>query len=550
MSKLRIGELLKSKGLVTEEQTRVAMSQQAVTGALMGDTLVNLGFVSSRDIAQALSEQEGLEFIDLEYYPVSEEALKLFPREVAEGNSFLPLSVKDGVVSIGITSPTNLRAMDIVRRVTGKKAAVYMVDTESYYEKLEKTYYFLENPIHKRIGELAKEAMTGESVAGATIAGLAELLIKDGIRRSATDVHITPAEDSVHVLYRVDGVLQHTYCLPKSIQAGVVSRIKILSELDIAEQRLPQDGSFTFEFLNKDYEMRVSFVPTIHGENVVVRILGGVRALRGLTDLGFFGDEVAKLERIFKKPYGIILVAGPTGSGKTTTLYSALKNVNLLQRNVLTVEDPVEYKLSFVKQTRVMEKAGYDFARAGRSFMRQDPDVMLIGEIRDEESSRMAVRASITGHLVLSTIHTNDAASTIPRLVDLNTDRFLLSSTLLAVVAQRLVRMVCGSCREEYTPEEEEIKLLGLERGDLEGGTFYRGRGCKHCSHTGYIGRVAIGEVLLVDDEIKEHIYSGASVYAINEAAKRAGMRSLKENGIKKAFEGVTTFEEVLRVVG
>lgn len=550
MAAIRLGELLTSKGLLNNEQLLVAMSQQSITGTLLGETLIKLGFVSSKEVARSLSEQTGIDFIDLNYHAISDDALRLIPRETARSNSFLPLTLEDGVVSIGIIDPSNIRAIDVARKISRKQPKVFMIDSDSYYESLEKKYYFLEHPITEQINKISIEIRDAESLKVSTIATLTDLLIMDAIRRNATDIHINPAEEAIHISYRIDGVLHHINCLSKKIQNSIVSRVKILSELDIAEQRLPQDGSFTFPFLNKYYEMRVSVVPTIYGENTVIRILSGTKSLLSLTALGYTEDETKLLRRLSLKPHGMIIVAGPTGSGKTTTLYAALREINLIQKNVLTVEDPVEYKLNLVKQTSISEKAGYSFALAGKSFMRQDPDVILLGEIRDEETAQIAIRASITGHLMLSTLHTNDAVTSIPRIIDLNVDKFLLSSALLAVIAQRLVRVICGQCKHEYEVTPDELDMMGVPDLTEKIKTAYRGDGCSACNNTGYRGRTCIGEVLEVTDTIREMIYTGASVKDIQIVAVRNGMVTMRNNGIRKAIEGITTFEEVLRVAG
>src|SRR3990170_5715140 len=446
MATLKIGDLLISRGLLSKEQFMVAMAKQSITGSLLGETLIKLGFVSSMEMGQVLAEQAGIEFIDLSRYAISEEALQLVPRETAEATGFFPLDIRDGVLSIGMTNPNNIHAIDMATRLSGKAPKVYMVDSETFYEMLEKAYFFLKHPIYQSIEAIINDLKKGASISGTMISSLTELLIMDGIRRSASDIHITPEQETLDIFCRVDGVLQYIYCLPKSVHSGVISRIKILSSLDIAEQRLPQGGSFTFPLMNKVYEIRVSVIPTIYGENLVMRVLSGSRALLSMVGLGFDEHDTKRLRQLFSKPHGMIMVAGPTGSGKTTTLYSALREINIIEKNVLTVEDPVEYKLSMVKQTQVSAKSGYDFALAGKNFMRQDPDAMLIGEIRDEETASISIRASITGHLVLSTVHTNDAVTAITRLLDLGVDRFLLSSALLAVIAQRLVRKVCSRC--------------------------------------------------------------------------------------------------------
>lgn len=550
MATLKLGELLISKGLLSREQFIVAMAKQAVTGTLIGETLTKLGFVSSMEMGQVLAEQAGIEFIDVSRYAISNEVLELVPRETAEATGFLPLEIRDGVLSIGMTNPNNIHAIDVATRLSGKAPKVYMVDSETFQEMLEKAYFFLKHPIHHSIEKIISDLKKGVEVSGAMISSLTEFLLMDGIRRNASDIHITPEHETLDVSCRIDGVLKYIYCLPKSVHTGVVSRIKILSSLDIAEQRLPQGGSFSFPLMNKVYEIRVSVVPTIYGENLVMRVLSGSKALLSMVGLGFDEQDTKRLRSLFSKPHGMIMVAGPTGSGKTTTLYSALREINIIEKNVLTVEDPVEYRLSMVKQTQVSSKSGYDFALAGKSFMRQDPDAMLIGEIRDEETATIAIRASITGHLVLSTIHTNDSATVIPRLIDLNVDRFLLSTALLAVISQRLIRKVCSYCRKEHIYAPGELTGMGFPEVEGKAMTTYKGEGCSSCNNTGYIGRTVIGEILIVSEEIKGLIYSSGAVKAIQDAARRDGMKTMRENGIRKAMEGITTFEEVLRVTG
>ncbi len=546
---IRIGDILKSKGIVTDSQLDIAFIQHKMTGDLIGDVFVKLGFVSSKERAQILAEQSGMDFIDLEEHVIPEDALRLIPKEMAQKNQFIPLDLEDGKLSIGITEPGNIMAIDAVTRVTKKQAKIFIVDGNAYFDTLERAYYFLENPIYQQMDNIIRNIQATGNPLGNELVSMTDMVIMDGIRKNATDIHLTPAVDVTQVFYRVDGVLQYGHCLPKAIHSGIVSRTKILSHLDIAENRLPQDGSFTFTFLNKEYDIRVSTIPTIYGENVVMRVLSGKGTLLGLESLGFNPAETGKIRKFFKKPFGVILVTGPTGSGKTTTLYSALREINLLERNVLTVEDPVEYKLSFVRQTQVLEKAGYDFALAGRNFMRQDPDVILLGEVRDEETARIAIRASITGHLVISTLHTNDAVTSIPRLIDLNVDKFLMSSSLLAIISQRLLRKVCKYCGVEHPFNDEELALL-REHGIDNATRGIKGAGCQRCDKTGYAGRTVIGEVLVVDDEIKQLIYEGASATTIQEVAIRKGMTPLKNHAMWKAAQGITTIDEVMRVAG
>lgn len=544
----KIGTLLKTKGILNEKQLHVALIQQEITGDLLGDTLIKLGFVTSVELGRMLAEQSGMEFIDLGEYVVEEEALKMIPKDIAEKTEFIPFEIKNGRLSIGITNPSNIAAVDTAARLTKNQPHVCVIDKDSFRDTLERAYFFMENPTQRNIGNAVAEIKTSGAASGPAVTKLTDLIIIDGFRRNASDIHINPAADIIHVFYRVDGILQYGHGIPKAAHKGIISRIKVLSELDIAEQRLPQDGSFNFSFLNRRYDLRVSTVPTIYGENIVMRILAGAGPALSVERLGFDEPNVKRIKALFLKPYGIILITGPTGSGKTTTLYAALREINLLEKNVFTVEDPVEYKLSLIKQTQVNEKVGYDFALAGRNFMRQDPNVMLLGEIRDEETAKIAVRAALTGQLVLSTLHANDAVTAIPRLIDLKVDRFLLSSSLIAIIAQRLVRKICSHCKIKYDLPDGEISVL-KEYG-LHLTSAFKGRGCARCSGTGYLGRTVIGEILIMDDEIKEMIYSGASVPAIQAAAMKKGLLPLREDAVKKAASGITTLDEVLRVTG
>lgn len=547
---MRLGDLLVQKGVLSSQELNIALDEQKITGNLIGDTLINLGFVSSKEIAQILADQSGLKYLDLKEYVIPEEALKTIPRQVAENAEFIPLNFENSALAVGVTNPTNIKAIDTVSKITGKQANLYMVDSESFYNAVEKSYYFLENPIPARINQIVEKAKAMVEPQPAMVSELTDLVIMDGIRRHATDIHIRPMASTIHIFYRVDGVLSHTYCLTRNVQTGIASRIKILAQLNIAEARLPQDGSFPFDFLSSKYDMRVSFAPTIFGENIVIRVLSSTASILRLNSLGFDQNETEKLHKLFSKPHGIILITGPTGSGKTTTLYSALREVDLLGKNVMTVEDPVEYRLSMVRQTQVNLKAGYDFALAGRNFMRQDPDVMLLGEIRDKETASIAIRASITGHLVLSTLHTNDSVTSIPRLIDLGVDKFLLSSSLRAIIAQRLIRKICPYCKKPYTFPKGELESLGF--GQLEGMLTegFKGDGCAGCNDTGYLGRTVVGEILIIDDAIRELIYREASITAIRDEAVKEGMQLISDDAVNKATAGITTFEEVLRVIG
>jgi len=438
-------------------------------------------------------------------------------------------------------------AIDAAQARTDKPLRLFLTDKEGFWDLFEKAYYFLENPTEALVDRANSRASFG--VPTDLIPQLVDALIAEGVRRRATDVHLMVTEPVLSVLYRVDGVLEYGFSLERSLAPAIVSRVKVLAQMDIAEQRLPQDGSFRFSFLGHDYEVRVSTVPTIQGESVVLRILyGGASELYRLERLGFDGSMVMRLKDLIRKPHGIILCVGPTGSGKSTTLYAFLREVDRVKRSVITIEDPVEYRLNFVKQSQINERIQYDFAFAGRNFMRHDPDIILLGEIRDEETAKVAVRASITGHLVLSTLHANDAVSTIPRLLDLGADRFLLSTSLLASLSQRLVRRICPFCREEREPVDWEREYLAAHGFSAE--RVYYGKGCRLCKGTGYSGRMAVGELMLVDDPIRDLIYKGASIIELREAALEAGMEPMAKDGLKKALMGLTTLEELRRVLG
>jgi len=548
MARLRIGDLLLSKGLLNGNQIQIALIQQKITDELFGDAVVKLGFVTSKELGQALAEQAGMEYIDLTQYPVSEDALRLIPKDVAESTGFIPIEVVDGKLKIGITNPSNIIAIDKVVALTRTQPKVYMVDPDNFSESLEKGYFFLENPIQQNRNEIINKIKESGTASGSEVTSFTDMIFMDGVRQNATDIHITPAADIIHVFYRIDGVLRFGHGLPKAVQYGIVSRIKILSKLDIAETRLPQDGSFSYEFLNKKYDIRVSTIPTIYGENAALRILAGTGALLRIDTLGFDEQGEKQIRNLFQKPYGVILVAGPTGSGKTTTLYAALREINILERNVITVEDPVEYKLSMIRQTQVNEKAGYDFAFAARNFMRQDPDVMLIGEIRDEETAKIAIRTAITGHLVLSTIHTNDAVTSIPRLLDLKVDKFLMSSSLLAIIAQRLARKLCPFCKTAHVLNEDEMRLFQDHGISVE--NVFKAKGCSKCNGVGYAGRIVLGEILIIDDELRELIYADVPITVIQSAAVKKGMVTLRVDGLRKVAQGITSLEELIRVTG
>jgi type II secretory ATPase GspE/PulE/Tfp pilus assembly ATPase PilB-like protein len=546
----RLGELLLEKRLIKENQLEVALKVQTLTGERLGEVLVKLGFISSRDLAQCLAEQHGLPYIDLrEIQGISEYLLKKFPKEVTQDAGFLPLE-ENHELHIVVTDPANLRAFEVAQAMSKKRVRVFLTDEEVFWDVFEKVYYFLENPTEKLVEEANRRARL--EVPTELIPQLVEALISEGVRRHATHIHLMVTEPVLNVLYRVDGVLLYGFSLMRNLVFPIISRIKILAQMEIAETRIPQDGSFEFEFLGRKYGIRVSTLPTIQGESVVLRILFGTRSeLYRLENLGFEKELIKELKLLMRKPHGMILCTGPTGSGKSTTLYALLNEVNRLERSVITIEDPVEYRLNFAKQSQINEKKAYDFTMAGRNFMRHDPDIIVIDEIRDEETAKTAIRASITGHLLLSTLHANDSLSVIPRFLDLGVDRFLLSTSLLGVLSQRLVRKICPICKDERKPTEAEKRLFeenGFDSNEIR--SLYFGRGCSACKGLGYFGRTAIGELLSVNDTIRDMIYKGASFREFREAAQKAGTEPLKRDGIKKVLKGITTIEELERVLG
>lgn len=543
--KKKIGELLMEKGLITDTQLLLALAEQKVTGKRVGETIVRLGFVSNKDIAYVLAEQSGFQYIDLDNYHVSQDALKLLAKDLCEKHGIIPLAVNKDSVLLGVLDPFDSQNINTVSKVLQMPVNLAVIDRDSFVTALNSSYFFLHNPIKNEIDLIIKELIKGTLDPKVT-ARLLELIIMFSIKQRATDIHINPHQDVLYIFCRIDGVLQHAFCIPKSAHATMTARLKILSNLDIAEQRRPQDGAFSYEFLGKRFDMRVSTIPSIHGENIVIRVLSTGSLIR-LNFLGFSEADRELLQGQFNKNNGIILITGPTGSGKTTTLYSVLREIDILGRNVITVEDPVEYKLALIKQTQVNLKAGYDFAQAGRTFMRQDPDVILIGEIRDEETAQIAIRASITGHLVISTLHANDALTATARLADLNVDRFLLASTLRCIVAQRLARKLCSFCKVPYKPSEKELALM-KDLNPPENLTIYKEKGCEACNNSGFLGRTIVGEILTINDEIADLIITSASIIKIKEAAVRKGMLPMFKVGLRKVIEGITTVKEVARV--
>jgi len=554
MAKKTVGQLLKESGYVTEEQIQVALEVKKIRDMLLGEILIELSFVSPREIALVVAKQSGKPFLDINEHPPSKDALQLFDRNIAKQLEMIPIENRDDKLVVAVADPFNVNTLDILQRKAGKQLDVYVSDKETILKNIEINYFLLEKPIdveiEKLVSKATKSGLTGD------LPQLLELIINSAIISRATDIHISPEDIATHIFFRIDGILRHFYAFPKEIHTALSSRIKILSSLDIAEARLPQDGSMSHTFFDEDFDIRVSTIPTSFGEGIVLRVLSKNLSLFNLESLGFEPDTEARLLKQLKKPHGILLVTGPTGSGKTTTLYASLRKINSLQRKILTAEDPIEYKFPFIKQTQLNIKAGYTFARAMRAFLRQDPDVILLGEMRDEETAEMALRAAITGHLVLSTLHTNDAVTAIPRLMEMKIKDYMIASGVGGILAQLLIRKNCIFCKEEASVPVSELLSKGFPSAMLERHGFtsdsilkyQKGAGCSHCRQTGYSGRGVISELLDIDQEIGELIVTGATPLTIFNKAVENGMIPILESGLLKIMKGITTPEEILRV--
>ncbi len=558
MSKRRkqLAEVLLEEGLVSYEQLEEAQGEQTRTGKGLGRVLIDLGFVAEQDLVSALAKQIGLPFVDLGEFPVDPAAASLISDALAKRYSALPISYEDSKLVVAMSDPANVFALDDIRTITGLDIKP-VVATRSDIHAAIARFNRLDQSVEDIVGaatedstELEDLAKTRELVEEAPIVKLVNLLITQAVQERASDIHIEPAERDVRIRYRIDGVLHEVMRSPKSIQSGVISRLKIMADINIAERRIPQDGRVGLVVGGKAIDLRVATLPTVYGEKVVIRILDKSSVLLNLQDLGFSDHNFTRYESSFKKPYGMILVTGPTGSGKSTTLYATLNIINTPERNIITVEDPVEYRLAGVNQIQINPKAGLTFASALRSILRSDPDVVLIGEIRDRETAQIAVEAALTGHLVLSTLHTNDAPSAISRLLEMGIEPFLVSSAIDGILAQRLMRVLCDRCKELYAPTEEALREAGIPL--LNDGTvpkLYRPVGCTNCSKTGYRGRMAAHEVMLKSEEIERLTAERRSAEEIGRTAREQGMKTLREDGIEKVLQGATSIEEIMRVI-
>ncbi len=557
-----LGQILLDEGLVTREQLDKAIHTQQRSGGHLGRILVEQGVLTDQQLAKVLALQWGLPYVELGSLEIDDTVVKLIPQHLAQRHKVLAIERTRKKLKLAIADPLNVVAFDDVRLVTGLEIEPVVAAEEDILAAIGRYYsggIDLDEAMRQAaaaevdVPEEKAEDLSVEKLRTLTeeapVVRLVNLIISQAIADGASDIHIEPHRRSVQVRYRIDGLLHDVMTPPKSLQPAIVSRVKIMANLDIAERRLPQDGRIHVVIENKEYDLRVSTLPTVFGEKVVMRILDQSSTRLGLNKLGFTPSMLEIWETLVSKPYGMILVSGPTGSGKTTTLYSTLHKINTLDKNILTIEDPVEYQLPRVNQVHVNPKAGLTFASGLRAFLRQDPDIIMVGEIRDRETAEIAIQASLTGHLVLSTIHTNDAPSATTRLIDMGIEPFLVSSSLIGVLAQRLARTICSHCKEAYTPPVEALHRLGLRPEEGEEIVFYRGRGCDRCKGTGYKGRTGIFELMVMSEAIRELVLKGASAAQIRDQAVAEGMKTLAEDGILKVLEGVTTVDELLRVV-
>ena len=545
-----------SDGLVTQAQLDAALAAQATRGIPIGRLLVEQGSVTEIDLARAVARQVSLEFVDLAEYPIDRGAVGLVPETMVRRLHALPIGWDGHRLVVAMSEPTNVLAVDDIRTVTGSDIQVVAVTRAQLDETIDR-FHRLDAEVDEvaqiAADELAEDediASVREVVEDAPIVKFVNLLVAQAVADRASDIHVEPTEHELRIRFRVDGVLHEVMHSPKSIQAGVISRLKVMAEINIAERRIPQDGRISLSVGGKQVDLRVATLPTVYGEKVVMRILDKTNARLALSDLGFLPGSLARYEACFRKPYGTILATGPTGSGKSTTLYATLNVLNQPDRNVITVEDPVEYRLPGINQVQVNPKAGLTFASALRSILRSDPDIVLVGEIRDRETAVIAVEASLTGHLVLSTLHTNDAASTPMRLIEMGVEPFMVTSALDCVLAQRLARRLCDRCKEPYSPNEAEMTEAGwLGEISNEIPTLYRTVGCSACGRTGYRGRLALHEVMVMSEEINRLVVQRASTEDIKKTARAQGMLTLREDGLHKVAQGDTTLEEIFRVV-
>jgi type IV pilus assembly protein PilB len=557
----RLGQMLVKANLITPEQLDRALALQRTSGGRIGSALAKLGYITEEEIASYLSRQYGVPYLDLSAAKIDPAIIKLIPAAVANKHLVIPVGRAGSVLSVAMANPSDIFAIDDIRFMTGysvkpmvapessiRYALNKYYDTAGLARSLVKDFQRLERPDVETDQHEIDLAELHAATEDAPVVKLVNLILTDAIKKGASDIHIEPHEKTFRIRFRIDGVLYEVMSPPPSMHPALASRIKIMARLDIAERRMPQDGRIKVRMGERELDLRVSTVPTLFGEKVVMRLLDRSSLELDLTKLGFDPESLPVVERAVFAPYGMILVTGPTGSGKTTTLYSALTRLNSVGTNIMTAEDPVEYNLTGINQVQVKPDIGLSFAALLRSFLRQDPDIIMVGEIRDYETAEIAIKAALTGHLVLSTVHTNDAPSTVHRLISMGVQPYLVSASLNLLLAQRLVRRICRECRVESPVPIPALEAIGFGAEEARALTCLRGKGCMACSDTGYRGRIALYEVMVIDEQVREAILAGASTADLRELGRKNGMKTLREGGLQKIREGITTFDEVARV--
>jgi type IV pilus assembly protein PilB len=552
----QLGQILIELGFITPDQLESALEEHRKTPKSLGRVLIDLGMIKEADLVRALAEQVGLEFVDLNEFPIDATATVLLPEALSRRYRAIPIGERDGRLLVAMSDPANVYALDDIRTITGREVQPVVATANDVEQAIQK-FAGMDSQV-EAMASIAAEAADGdtpenleEALEDAPIVKLVNAIMTQAVGDRASDVHLEPAEHNVRIRFRVDGVLHEPMPpAPKNIQGGLISRLKVMADLNIAEKRVPQDGRISMKVGGRALDLRLATLPTVYGEKVVIRILDKSNALLALEHLGFLEDSYKRFSESFKKPYGALLVTGPTGSGKSTTMYSTLNILNEEAKNIITVEDPVEYRLAGVNQIQVNPKAGLTFASALRSILRADPDIVLIGEIRDRETAVIAIEAALTGHLVLSSLHTNDAPSAITRLVEMDVETFLVASAIDAVVAQRLARKLCERCRVAYRPEPAELQAAGYPDWLWpEIPELFKAQGCAACANTGYRGRIGLYEVMQMSEEIERLTVERSSADAIRAVAVQQGMMTLRDDGLEKARVGITTLDEVARVV-
>ncbi|MEI6056249.1 MAG: ATPase, T2SS/T4P/T4SS family [Lentisphaerota bacterium] len=557
-----IHTILLDNDVINEEQSELAKQLVSKSNGELNliSALKKLKFIDDAKITAVVAREYGMETVDLSFAKIEQSVIDVLPANIAKEYKTLPIEITDGILKIAISDPTDLDTIDSLRFILKRDVEAVIAPSDQikkmidhYYGSLnENVDSFLKDidgsdSIESTLTQGSKDEDEDSNAEDTPIIKLVFLIIMEAFKKRASDIHVEPLEKKFRIRYRIDGVLVEVDSPPKYLQANIISRLKIMAKLDIAEKRVPQDGRIQLKIMDKSIDLRVSSVPTSHGESIVMRILDKTNIMIDISSLGYFPDDIDTVNKIIGMPDGVFLVTGPTGSGKTTSLYAFLNTVNKPSRKIITAEDPVEYHLEGINQVQINASIGMTFAVALKAMMRQAPNIIMVGEIRDGETAEIAINAALTGHFVLSTLHTNDAPSAVTRLIDIGVKPFLVASAIRAIMAQRLVRRICANCSEDYEPTEIEMQVMGIDKEALKKANFKKGKGCTECHNSGYKGRFGIIEIFMLTEELQDLIFKGASSFQLKEAARKAGMRTLREDGVRKVMAGMTTLEEVVR---